>query len=143
MGKSGSKRSSRRRPNNKEQPATEEEGQQQNVDEQQQQQPTDDQHDQQQMDTQLLNAQALFDCQHFQAAHYGEVPEEMLGYFKFVESKLDEQSFELAEDQRLFVDNVYAEVEGNELRLATNYSCSLVLEKLLKIGWIPTSSVYG
>lgn len=36
-------------------------------------------------------------------------------------------------DQRLFVDNVYAEVEGNELRLATNYSCSLVLEKLLKI----------
>ncbi|OAD77681.1 hypothetical protein PHYBLDRAFT_108002, partial [Phycomyces blakesleeanus NRRL 1555(-)] len=36
-------------------------------------------------------------------------------------------------DQRLFVDNVYSEVEGNELRLATNYSCSLILEKLLKI----------
>ncbi|KAI8079723.1 armadillo-type protein [Halteromyces radiatus] len=71
--------------------------------------------------------------QHFQAAHYGEVPEELLGYFKSVESKLDDQSFESAEDQRLFVDNVYTEVEGNELRLATNYSCSLVLEKLLKI----------
>lgn len=36
-------------------------------------------------------------------------------------------------DQRLFVENVYNEVEGNEIRLSTNYSCSLILEKLLKI----------
>jgi nucleolar protein 9 len=101
MGKSRSKRVSRRRPNNKEtadptEPQHEQEQQQQQ--EQQEQQPsvaTDT--DQQQIDTQLLNAQALFDRQHFQAAHYGEVPEEMLGYFKFVESKLDEQSFESAE----------------------------------------------
>ncbi|KAI8337966.1 armadillo-type protein [Chlamydoabsidia padenii] len=130
MGKSRSKRVSRRRPNNKDEPKE--------TPHQEEQPLTSDaahheEQDQQQIDTQLLNAQALFDRQHFQAAHYGEVPEEMLGYFKIVESKLDEQSFESAEDQRLFVDNVYAEVEGNELRLATNYSCSLVLEKLLKI----------
>lgn len=36
-------------------------------------------------------------------------------------------------EQRLFVENVYNEVQGNELQLATDTSCSLVLEKLLKV----------
>ncbi|KAI9485853.1 MAG: armadillo-type protein [Benjaminiella poitrasii] len=71
--------------------------------------------------------------QHFQAAHFGEVDEELLGYFKNVEQTLDDPQFETGEDQRLFVENVYSEVDGNEFRLATNYSCSLILEKLLKI----------
>ncbi|KAG1325370.1 hypothetical protein G6F63_012184 [Rhizopus arrhizus] len=71
--------------------------------------------------------------QHFQAAHFGELDEEMLGYFKNVEQTLDDPQFETAEDLRLFVDNVYSEVDGNEFRLATNYSCSLILEKLLKV----------
>ncbi|KAG0164059.1 Nucleolar protein 9 [Apophysomyces sp. BC1034] len=73
------------------------------------------------------------DEQHFHAGHYGEVDEQMLGYFKNVENSLDDPQFESAEDQRLFVGNVYTEVEGNELRLSTNYSCSLILEKLLKV----------
>ncbi|KAI7900603.1 armadillo-type protein [Cokeromyces recurvatus] len=71
--------------------------------------------------------------QHFQAAHFGEVDEELLGYFKNVEQTLEDPQFETGEDQRLFVENVYSEVDGNEFRLATNYSCSLILEKLLKI----------
>ncbi|KAI7869750.1 armadillo-type protein [Spinellus fusiger] len=74
-----------------------------------------------------------YDDPHFQAGHYGEVEEHMLGYFKGIEATLDHPQFETAEDQRLFIDNVFTEVEGNELRLATNYSCSLILEKLLKI----------
>ncbi|KAF7724497.1 Nucleolar protein 9 [Apophysomyces ossiformis] len=77
--------------------------------------------------------QPSIDEQHFQAGHYGEVDEQMLGYFKNVENSLDDPQFESAEDQRLFVGNVYTEVEGNELRLSTNYSCSLILEKLLKV----------
>jgi nucleolar protein 9 len=36
-------------------------------------------------------------------------------------------------DQQLFVANVYSEVESKELILATDHSCSMVLEKLLKI----------
>jgi nucleolar protein 9 len=36
-------------------------------------------------------------------------------------------------DQQLFVANVYTEVQDKELVLATDHSCSLVLEKLLKI----------
>ncbi|KAI8971901.1 armadillo-type protein [Mycotypha africana] len=74
-----------------------------------------------------------FTEQRFQAAHFGEVDEELLGYFKNVEQTLDDPQFETAEDQRLFVENVYNEVDGNEIRLSTNYSCSLILEKLLKI----------
>ncbi|KAI8380062.1 armadillo-type protein [Blakeslea trispora] len=75
----------------------------------------------------------VFNDQHFQSAHYGEVDEEMLGYFKGVEKTLDDPPFETGEDQRLFVENVYSEVDGNEFRLSTNYSCSLILEKLLKV----------
>ncbi|GAA5804800.1 hypothetical protein HPULCUR_010308 [Helicostylum pulchrum] len=75
----------------------------------------------------------VFNDQHFQAAHFGEVDEELLGYFKNVEQTLDDPHFESGEDQRLFVENVYTEVDGNEFRLSTNYSCSLILEKLLKI----------
>ncbi|KAI8391327.1 armadillo-type protein [Radiomyces spectabilis] len=75
----------------------------------------------------------MYQEQHFQAASFGEIDEQMLGYFKNVEKMLDDPQFETAEDQRLFVDSVYCEVEGNELRLTTNYSCSLILEKLLKI----------
>lgn len=36
-------------------------------------------------------------------------------------------------DQQLFVANVYTEVQDKELVLATDHSCSMVLEKLLKI----------
>ncbi|KAI8997280.1 armadillo-type protein [Pilobolus umbonatus] len=75
----------------------------------------------------------IYNDQHFQAAHFGELEEEMIKYFKNVEETLDDPHFESAEDQKLFIDNVYSEVEGNELRLSTNYSCSLILEKLLKL----------
>lgn len=35
-------------------------------------------------------------------------------------------------EQQLFLENVYTEVQGKELVLATDHSCSLVLEKLLR-----------
>lgn len=38
--------------------------------------------------------------QHFQAAHFGELDEEMLGYFKNVEQTLDDPQFETAEGNR-------------------------------------------
>lgn len=39
--------------------------------------------------------------QHFQAAHFGELDEEMLGYFKNVEQTLDDPPFETAEGNRI------------------------------------------
>ncbi|KAI8881502.1 ARM repeat-containing protein [Backusella circina FSU 941] len=93
----------------------------------------DQQQQQPEQQQQTNSAGIVFNDQHFQSAHFGEVDEEILGYFKNVEQTLDDPPFETGEDQRLFVQNVYTEVDGNELRLSTNYSCSLILEKLLKI----------
>lgn len=39
----------------------------------------------------------VFNDQHFQAAHFGEVDEELLGYFKNVEQTLDDPHFETGE----------------------------------------------
>ncbi|KAI7861000.1 armadillo-type protein [Circinella umbellata] len=64
---------------------------------------------------------------------YGEIDSEILGYFKNVEETLDNPSFETSEELRSFVDAVYEEVEGNELILVTDPSCSIIVEKLLKI----------
>ncbi|KAI9278411.1 armadillo-type protein [Phascolomyces articulosus] len=64
---------------------------------------------------------------------YGEIDSEILGYFKNVEQTLDNPPFETAEELRSFVDAVYEEVEGNELILVTDPSCSIIVEKLLRI----------
>lgn len=42
----------------------------------------------------------VFNDQHFQAAHFGEVDEELLGYFKNVEQTLDDPHFETGEGKK-------------------------------------------
>lgn len=42
----------------------------------------------------------VFNDQHFQAAHFGEVDEELLGYFKNVEQTLDDPHFESGEGKK-------------------------------------------
>ncbi|KAF9284164.1 Nucleolar protein 9 [Mortierella alpina] len=66
------------------------------------------------------------------AAIFGFIDPDVQQYFKGVEQTLDELNFETAEEQQLFLENVYTEVQGKELVLATDHSCSLVLEKLLR-----------
>ncbi|KAI8067451.1 armadillo-type protein [Gongronella butleri] len=135
MGKVRSKRNSRRRNRDKAEDEGAHDTQPQEHQEQQQEQQQQEHHDDNE-DTYrdpIMTVQDLHDQYQFQAAHYGEVEENLVAYFKGIETKLDDQDFDSPEDQRLFVENVYSEVEGNELRLATNYSCSLILEKLLKI----------
>ncbi|KAF9970274.1 Nucleolar protein 9 [Actinomortierella ambigua] len=67
------------------------------------------------------------------AAIFGFTDPDVQQYFKGVEKTLDEAAFESAEDQQLFLENVYTEVQGKELVLATDHSCSLILEKLLRV----------
>ncbi|KAG0218462.1 armadillo-type protein [Mortierella sp. GBAus27b] len=67
------------------------------------------------------------------AAIFGFIDAEVQQYFKGVEKTLDEQNFEAVEEMQLFLENVYTEVQGKELVLATDHSCSLVLEKLLRV----------
>ncbi|KAI7828057.1 armadillo-type protein [Gamsiella multidivaricata] len=66
------------------------------------------------------------------AAIFGFIDPDVQQYFKGVEQTLDELNFDTAEEQQLFLENVYTEVQGKELVLATEHSCSLVLEKLLR-----------
>ncbi|GAB5586639.1 Nucleolar protein 9 [Umbelopsis nana] len=66
-------------------------------------------------------------------AFFGFLDADVQQYFKNVEQTLDDPPFETTQDQQLFVSNVYSEVENKELVLATDHSCSMVLEKLLKI----------
>ncbi|KAG0228204.1 Nucleolar protein 9 [Actinomortierella wolfii] len=67
------------------------------------------------------------------AAIFGFIDPDVQQYFKGVERTLDEAAFETAEDQQLFLENVFTEVQGKELVLATDHSCSLILEKLLRV----------
>ncbi|KAM4662515.1 nucleolar protein 9 isoform 1-T2 [Discoglossus pictus] len=55
-----------------------------------------------------------------------------VGYFRRVGDTL-KQELESDEDKGLFVRNVFQEVKGNELALATDMSGSLVLQKLLSV----------
>ncbi|KAF9102781.1 Nucleolar protein 9 [Mortierella sp. AM989] len=66
------------------------------------------------------------------AAIFGFIDPDVQQYFKGVEQTLDELNFDTAEEQQLFLENVYTELQGKELVLATDHSCSLVLEKLLR-----------
>lgn len=86
---------------------------------------------------------------------YGLVPTDIRQYAMNVEILLDEQNFEDAEggdfvrirlskglsttnhnallEQATFLGNIYRGFEDNELRLATDYDCSRILEKLLRL----------
>uniref|UniRef100_A0A8C5MJ80 NOP9 nucleolar protein n=1 Tax=Leptobrachium leishanense TaxID=445787 RepID=A0A8C5MJ80_9ANUR len=55
-----------------------------------------------------------------------------VGYFRRVGDTL-QQDFESDEDRGLFIRNVFNEVQGNELALATDMSGSIVLQKLLAV----------
>ncbi|XP_072283574.1 nucleolar protein 9 isoform X2 [Pyxicephalus adspersus] len=55
-----------------------------------------------------------------------------VGYFRRVGETL-QQGFQSDEDRSLFVRNVFNEVTGNELALATDMSGSLVMQKLLAV----------
>jgi nucleolar protein 9 len=57
-----------------------------------------DQQEQQPAEQKPTNSAGIvFNDQHFQSAHFGEVDEEILGYFKNVEQTLDDPPFETGE----------------------------------------------
>ena len=75
----------------------------------------------------------------------GLMESETRDYFVHVEKLLEDQEFETIQgspqliwmqlswlDQQLFIQNVYAEVDGKELLIASDYETSRILEKLLR-----------
>ncbi|KAI9179817.1 Nucleolar protein 9 [Blastocladiella emersonii ATCC 22665] len=64
---------------------------------------------------------------------FGMVPHETRTYFKSIEGRMDLNEWDSQEDIDVFLNNVYEEVHGKELMLATDAECSLVMEKLLRL----------
>ncbi|KAM5460241.1 Nucleolar protein 9 [Microsporum canis] len=62
---------------------------------------------------------------------YGLLDTEEQEYFSKASQTLELNSFEDDDDKRLFIENVYAEASGKELKIACSQSCSRLMEKLI------------
>ncbi|KAL9110339.1 MAG: hypothetical protein Q9227_005070 [Pyrenula ochraceoflavens] len=62
---------------------------------------------------------------------YGLLDEQEQNYYADVNSKLELSDFESEDDRRLFIEAVYRESAGKELKLACSQSCSRYLERLI------------
>ncbi|KAI9367201.1 nucleolar protein 9 [Aspergillus egyptiacus] len=64
---------------------------------------------------------------------YGLLDTEEQEYFSRANEMLELNQFQDAEERRLFVDSVYREARGKELKIACSQSCSRLMEKLISV----------
>lgn len=64
---------------------------------------------------------------------YGLLADDDQAYFKRIETILELDHFETPEDKDTFLDSVWSEADGKELKLACSQSCSRVLERLIRV----------
>ncbi|KAJ5135611.1 uncharacterized protein N7515_004889 [Penicillium bovifimosum] len=64
---------------------------------------------------------------------YGLLDEEESEYFSRANEMLELNQFQDAEERSLFVDSVYAEASGKELKIACSQGCSRLMEKLISM----------
>ncbi|KAH0537346.1 hypothetical protein FGG08_005862 [Glutinoglossum americanum] len=62
---------------------------------------------------------------------YGLLNESEQEYFKRADEMLELNQFDPAEERCLFLDNVYKEADGKELKIANSQSCSRLMERLI------------
>jgi nucleolar protein 9 len=62
---------------------------------------------------------------------YGMLDEEEQEYFKRADEMLELNQFDSPEERSLFLENVYKEAEGKELKIANSQSCSRLMERLI------------
>lgn len=62
---------------------------------------------------------------------YGLLDEGEQEYFKRADSMLELDQFNDAEERTLFVNNVYQEARGKELKIVNSQSCSRLMERLI------------
>lgn len=68
-----------------------------------------------------------------QMPFFGLLTSEQSGYFKQAESTLALDAFDNSEAKTGFVQSVFEEAKGNELKLATNQICSKLMERLVML----------
>ncbi|KAJ6143356.1 hypothetical protein N7471_002809 [Penicillium samsonianum] len=64
---------------------------------------------------------------------YGLLDEEESEYFQRANEMLELNQFQDAEERSLFVDSVYSEASGKELKIACSQGCSRLMEKLISM----------
>jgi nucleolar protein 9 len=65
--------------------------------------------------------------------YYGMLDDQEQDYFKKADDLLELNQFDDAEARTLFVENVYKEADGKELKIANSQSCSRLLERLIQL----------
>ena len=68
-----------------------------------------------------------------QATFYGLLTEDEQEYFASVNNKIIANDFEHDEDRTNFIDAVYRETAGKEIKIASSQSCSRYLEKIIRL----------
>ncbi|EAW09688.1 RNA-binding RNA processing protein NOP9 [Aspergillus clavatus NRRL 1] len=64
---------------------------------------------------------------------YGLLDSEEQEYFSRANEVLESNQFQDAEERRIFIDSVYREANGKELKVACSQSCSRLMEKLISL----------
>jgi nucleolar protein 9 len=67
---------------------------------------------------------------------YGLLDQQEQEYYANVNVKLEANDFESAEDKHLFLDAVYRESHGKELKIASSQSCSRYLERVIRVSTV-------
>ena len=63
--------------------------------------------------------------------YYGMLDDDEQEYFKRADEMLELNQFEDADARKLFLESVYKEADGKELKIANSQSCSRLLERLI------------
>lgn len=64
---------------------------------------------------------------------YGSLDDAEQEYFKRADSLLEMNQFASPEERDLFLENVYTEAKGKELKIANSQSCSRLMERLIQM----------
>jgi nucleolar protein 9 len=64
---------------------------------------------------------------------YGMLDEDEQEYFKRADEMLELDQFDGPEERSLFVESVYREADGKELKIANSQSCSRLMERLILV----------
>lgn len=64
---------------------------------------------------------------------YGLLDEEEQEYFRSADEMLELNQFSSPEDRETFLNSVYKEAEGKELKMANSQSCSRLMERLIQM----------
>ena len=67
------------------------------------------------------------------APFYGSLDESEQEYFKHADDMLELNQFGSTEERDIFLNNIYREADGKELRIANSQSCSRLLERLILV----------